>query len=113
MDRLIAIANTAGVNLDWLATGRGPKYQSHQAPPQRPPDLQVLPGGGQRLTGAELDASIDRRLGILRDILACIDDEARRATILDELLSRAQEVKRLDELEQAVEKLLATQKPRD
>ena len=114
MDRLIAIANTAGVNIDWLATGRGPKYQAQQAPPpQRPPDLQLLPGGGQRLTGAELEASIERRLDVLREILACIDDEARRATILDELLSRAQEVKRLDELEQAVEKLLAAQKPKD
>ena len=114
LDRVIAIANTAGVNIDWLATGRGPKYQAQQAPPpQRPPDLQLLPGGGQRLTGAELEASIERRLDVLREILACIDDEARRATILDELLSRAQEVKRLDELEQAVEKLLAAQKPKD
>ena len=114
-EALAAIART-GVNMTWLLTGEGEmrQAQSQQVPPpQRPPELRALPGGGQQLTGAELDASIKRRLALLEVIIAAIDDDGRRATILDELLSRAQEVKRLDELEQAVEKLLAAQKPKD
>lgn len=101
-DHLTAIAVAAGVTVDWLATGKGVKYSK---------DLKAAI---DRLDGAPPGAAGEfplalepyrRRLDALHGYLAQIDDDRDRDRIIADFLLRAEETKKIGELEQAVTEL--------
>jgi hypothetical protein len=96
MEKLVRMADVAGVTLDWLATGRGPKRRD----PQLIANIEELAG---------------KHAGRWEKIIALvegIEDEAARAAALDELFARAQSAAELAELRQAVKALTAAQQKR-
>lgn len=94
-DRLAAIAEVAGVTLDWLATGRGPKRRTDAQVPITP-DISASPYA--------------RRWEKIMALVEGIEDEPARAAALEELFARAQSAAELAELRQAVKALTAAQK---
>lgn len=95
MERLVRIADVAGVTLDWLATGRGPKRRTAAQVPVAP-DISASPYA--------------RRWEKIMALVDGIEDEAARAAALEELFARAQSAAELAELRQAVKSLTATLK---
>lgn len=95
MARLVRIAEVAGVTLDWLATGRGPKRRAGAQVPVTP-DISASPYA--------------RRWEKIMALVEGIEDEAARAAALEELFARAQSAAELAELRQAVKTLTATLK---
>ncbi len=88
-DSLRAFANT-GVNINWLLTGEGDiEANTKQSNPSPIPK--------------ELEDYTDR-LNAIHGLLAMMDDN-KRESVLDEIFTRVQEIKRIDELEQMVRKL--------
>ncbi|MDM7462925.1 MAG: helix-turn-helix domain-containing protein [Tepidimonas taiwanensis] len=91
MDRLIRIADAAGVSLEWLATGRGPMRRDHPKPaPDK--DFSAVPYA-RRL----------EKLGLLLGGLP----EQEAADLLDEMFARAHEASKRRALEQALTDLRA------
>jgi transcriptional regulator with XRE-family HTH domain len=88
---LARIAEAAGVSLDWLATGRGPKRRTEQ--PTDMPDLSRSPYA--------------RRWEKIIALIEGIEDDAARAAALEELFARAQSAADMAELRQAVRDLTA------
>ena len=95
MERLVRIAEVAGVTLDWLATGRGPKRRSDAQVPVTP-DVSASPYA--------------RRWEKIMALVEGIEDEEERSAFLDELFARARQTAELAELRQAVKALTAAQK---
>ncbi len=102
MDHLVSISAAAGVTVDWLATGKGVKYSK---------DLKAaidrLDGSPPGAAG-ELPLALEpyrRRLDALHGYLAQIDDDRDRDRIIADFLLRAEETKKIGELEQAVTEL--------
>lgn len=95
MDRLAAIAEVAGVTLDWLATGRGPKRRADAQAPATP-DISASPYA--------------RRWDKIMALVEGIEDEAARAAAIEELFARAQSAAEMAELRRAVKALTAAQK---
>jgi len=92
---LAKIADAAGVTLDWLATGRGPRRPE----PKQSTDFQEL----------EADPRA-RRWAMLRQLVEEIGDDGARGALLDEFFARAQKEAELDELKRAVRSLIAAQR---
>lgn len=94
---LAKIAQAAGVSLEWMATGRGPKYRL-QAPD--PPVEVQMARALSALTGQRA-----RRWERLIAIVEGIPDEDQREALLDELLARAQKDKEIIDLRLALQEL--------
>lgn len=90
MDRLSRIADVAGVTLDWLATGRGPKRRT-DAQTRATPDISSSPYG--------------KRWEKIIALVEAIEDDQQRDKAIDELFARAQSAAELAELRQAVRDL--------
>lgn len=95
MERLVAIAEVAGVTLDWLATGRGQKHRREAQP---------------RATIEDSASPYARRWEKIITLVEGIEDADQRAKALDELFARAQSAAELAELRQAVLQLQKTAK---
>ncbi|MBK7352645.1 MAG: hypothetical protein IPJ05_02635 [Nitrosomonas sp.] len=101
-DHLAAIASAAGVTIDWLATGKGIKYTRDLRHAE-----ERLRGSPPGVSG-ELPLALEpyrRRLDALHGYLAQIDDDRDRDRIIADFLLRAEETKKIGELEQAVTEL--------
>lgn len=98
-DKLVKIADAAGVTVDWLATGRGPMRR--EAAPQAA--SQGVPGSALKGVLREHHARRLEKIGLL---LAGMSEEDAEA-ILEEAFARAQEAAKRRELEQALQRLTA------
>ncbi|HMW70064.1 MAG TPA: hypothetical protein PKD44_11595 [Nitrosomonas sp.] len=103
-DALINISFATGVTIDWLVMGRGIKY------------VKDLKEAKKMLEGAQPRASdllpgmlepYRSRLDTLHEYLTQISDEKDRSRIIEDIILRAEELKRVDELEHAVRELRA------
>lgn len=90
LDASRAIAEAGGVTVDWLATGRGPRRRTAPEAASAP-----IPG---------------RRWAKLIELVEGIDDDQKRAAVLDDLFARAQDFAEREALRQAVAELRATLK---
>jgi transcriptional regulator with XRE-family HTH domain len=99
MDKLIAIAQAAGVTVEWLATGRGI---------QRAADLRKAEQAAN--SAAPQPSRYARRLDKIAQLIDAIEDDKEQSALVDELLSRAQEKAKMYELTQALAALRADQK---
>ena len=88
-ETLLAIAST-GVDLHWLLTGKG--------------DMRAPSNNGDSDAKTEADAELVRRLMAIEGLLSGIQDD-KRSAVLEEIFSRVQEAKRVDDLELLVGKL--------
>ncbi|MBW7863066.1 MAG: helix-turn-helix domain-containing protein [Candidatus Hydrogenedens sp.] len=75
VDRLVLIADGAGVSLEWLATGRGDKFGEA-------PVLGSLQGRGN----------------VLLKAIGGLEDEAEKAALLDEFQARVQKEKQFSDM---------------
>lgn len=91
MERLIRIADTAGVSLEWLATGRGP-MRREAAKPAPDQAFEAVPYA--------------RRLEKIGLLLADMPEQ-EAATFLEEMFARAQDATKRRELERALADLKA------
>ncbi len=90
---LAVIARVAGVTTDWLATGEGVRTRAELAALQRGRGAEgLLPP----------DHPHARRWAALIQLVEEEPDEARRDSILSDLLTRAQEAAELAQLRRAV-----------
>lgn len=99
-DKLVKIADAAGVTVDWLATGREPKYRSEarqaaQDQPQSSLDTLAAPHARRWQKIMELVESMP---------------EQEAAAFLDEAFARASQQSEIAELRQAVQTLTAALK---
>jgi transcriptional regulator with XRE-family HTH domain len=103
-DALYTISTATGVTIDWLVTGRGIKYVKDLRDAQ-----ERLKGAPPRATGSLPDAlePYRRRIDALHGYLAQIDDDRVRDRIISDFLLRAEELKEIGELKQAVTELRA------
>lgn len=94
------IADAAGVTVDWLATGREPKYRS-----QARQAAQNQPQGG-------LDALAAPHARRWQKIMELVESmpEQEAAAFLDEAFARASQQSEIAELRQAVQTLTAALK---
>ena len=100
-DKLVKIADAAGVTVDWLATGRGPRTRA-----------EAISSADQRVS-ASLDALAGRharRWSKLIELVESAPSPEEAEAILDELFARARQQAELAELRQAVRELTAKQK---
>jgi transcriptional regulator with XRE-family HTH domain len=100
-DKLVKIADAAGVTVDWLATGRGPRTRA-----------EAISSADQR-DSASLDALAGRharRWSKLIELVESSPSPEEAEAILDELFARARQQAELAELRQAVRELTAKQK---
>ena len=98
---LAKIADAAGVTVDWLATGRGPRTRA-----------EAISSADQR-DSASLDALAGRharRWSKLIELVESAPSPEEAEAILDELFARARQQAELAELRQAVRELTAKQK---
>jgi transcriptional regulator with XRE-family HTH domain len=100
MDKLIRMADAAGVTVDWLATGREPKYRSEarqaaQDQPQSSLDTLAAPHARRWQKIMELVESMP---------------EQEAAAFLDEAFARARDKAETAELKRAVQTLTAALK---
>lgn len=101
MDKLVRMADAAGVTVDWLATGRGPRTRA-----------EAISSADQR-DSASLDALAGRharRWSKLIELVESAPSPEEAEAILDELFARARQQAELAELRQAVRELTAKQK---
>lgn len=91
MERLIRIADAAGVSLEWLATGRGP-MRREAAKPAPDQAFEAVPYG--------------RRLEKIGQLLAGMDEQDA-AALLDELYARAHSAAEAAALRRALRELRA------
>lgn len=95
-DKLARIADVAGVTLDWLATGRGPKRR------------ELQPIGNVEEPSVKYAGRWEKIIALVEGI----EDEAARAAAIEELFSRAKSAAEMAELRQAVKDLKAAQQKR-
>ncbi len=98
-DKLVKIADAAGVTVDWLATGRGPRTRA-----------EAISSANQR-DSASLDALAGRharRWAKLIELVESAPTPEEADAILDEFFARARQQAELAELRQAVRDLTAT-----
>jgi transcriptional regulator with XRE-family HTH domain len=93
---LARIADAAGVTLDWLATGRGPKRR------------ELQPIGNVEEPSVKYAGRWEKIIALVEGI----EDEAARAAAIEELFARAQSAAEMAELRQAVKDLKAAQQKR-
>lgn len=96
MERLVRMAEAAGVTLDWLATGRGPKRR------------ELQPIGNVEEPSVKYAGRWEKIIALVEGI----EDEAARAAAIEELFARAQSAAEMAELRQAVKDLKAAQQKR-
>lgn len=96
-DKLVRMAQAAGVTLDWLATGRGPKRRTNAQ--------HIENVASSSITHA-------RRWEKIIALVEGIEDEQERAAFLEEIYARARQTAELAELRKAVRDLqTAIKKP--
>lgn len=99
---LAKIADAAGVTVDWLATGRGPRARA-----------EAREAAQNQGDSASLDALAGRharRWSKLIELVESAPSPEEAEAILDELFARARQQAELAELRQAVRELTAKQK---
>jgi transcriptional regulator with XRE-family HTH domain len=99
---LAKIADAAGVTVDWLATGRGPRTRA-----------EAREAAQNQGDSASLDALAGRharRWAKLIELVESAPSPEEAEAILDELFARARQQAELAELRQAVRELTAKQK---
>lgn len=97
---LAKIADAAGVTVDWLATGRGPRTRA-----------ELLKTEENQLDSASLDALAGphaRRWAKIIELVESAPSPEEAEALLNEFLARAREKTELAELRQAVRDLTAT-----
>lgn len=102
MDKLVRMADAAGVTVDWLATGRGPRTRA-----------EAREAAQNQGDSASLDALAGphaRRWSKLIELVESAPSPEEAEAILDELFARARQQAELAELRQAVRELTAKQK---
>ena len=102
MDKLVRMADAAGVTVDWLATGRGPRTRA-----------EAREAAQNQGDSASLDALAGRharRWSKLIELVESSPSPEEAEAILDELFARARQQAELAELRQAVRELTAKQK---
>jgi len=97
MERIVRIAEVAGVTLDWLATGLGPRRRADAQPRASIEDL-----AGQHA----------RRWEKIITLIEGIEDESAHVAAIEELFTRAQSSAEIADLRQAVKALTEAQKKR-
>ena len=110
VENLVLLASTAGVSVEWLATGRGIRRAVDMRKAEKALQagaFRVIEGEARPLTAAEQDASTARRLEAIAHLIAGLDSPREQAALLDEFLSRAQNAAEMHALKQAVAKLTA------
>ena len=113
MENLVLLASTAGVSVEWLATGRGIRRAADMRKAEKALQagaFRVIEGEARPLTAAEQEATTARRLEAIAQLIAGLDSPREQAALLDEFLSRAQSAAEMHALKQAVAKLTAAQK---
>ena len=101
-DKLVKIADAAGVTVDWLATGRGPRRRDDLLHSQRnQSDSMSL----EALAGPRA-----RRWAKIIELIEAAPTPAEAEAVIDELFARAKERIELAELRQAVRELTAERK---
>ena len=101
-DKLVKIADAAGVTVDWLATGRGPRTRA-----------EAREAAQNQGDSASLDALAGRharRWSKLIELVESAPSPEEAEAILDELFARARQQAELAELRQAIRELTAKQK---
>ncbi|MFZ3141549.1 MAG: helix-turn-helix transcriptional regulator [Polaromonas sp.] len=112
IDKAISIADAANVNIEWLATGRGPKMRGASLPSDTPAlvkhfDTQPQPGYEyERPLTVENIVLLDFLNGASKLLNELEPEEAKR--ILGEALNRVQDAHLLAKLSRTVEELRAT-----
>lgn len=99
---LAKIADAAGVTVDWLATGRGPRTRA-----------EAREAAQNQGDSASLDALAGhhaRRWAKIIELVESAPSPEEAEAILDELFARARQTAELAELRQAVKTLTATLK---
>ena len=113
VENLVLLASTAGVSVEWLATGRGIRRAADMRKAEKALQagaFRVIEGEARPLTAAEQEATTARRLEAIAQLIAGLDSPREQAALLDEFLSRAQSAAEMHALKQAVAKLTAAQK---
>lgn len=103
LENLSKIASTAGVTMDWLATGQGVKDSAELRRLSRPQKQQDI---------ADMSPEMEKYRGQLEAIaklVADIPDEGKRAALMTEFFARAQDAKQMAELKRTVADLRAAQ----
>jgi transcriptional regulator with XRE-family HTH domain len=111
LENLSKIASTAGVTIDWLATGQGVKdsaelrrlMQRDECPSEsaeRQPEPEASFPKLQKHAG---------QMEAIMKLLEDIEDEGDRAMLLNDFFARAQNAKQMDELKRTVADLRAAQ----
>ena len=108
-DALTAVAET-GCNINWLLTGKGEMRDVDREKALQDGAFRVIEGEARPLSAAELEASTARRLAAIAHLVAGLESPQEQATLLDDLLSRAQNAAEMHALKQAVAELRAAQK---
>jgi len=103
-DSLIGISLATGTTIDWLATGMGFKYVKDLRKAQK-----MFKEADPQAIGRIPDVleAYRRRLDTLHEYLAQIGDENDRSRIIEDIISRVEELKRVGELEHEVRELRA------
>ena len=104
-----AIAET-GCNINWLLTGKGEMRDVDREKALQDGAFRVIDGEARPLTAEDMAASLPRRLSALATLVDGLESPQEQAALLDDLLSRAQNVAEMRELKQAVAELRAAQK---
>ena len=113
VENLVLLASTAGVSVEWLATGRGIRRAADMRKAEKALQdgaFRVIEGEARPLTAAEQEATTARRLEAIAQLIAGLDSPREQAALLDEFLSRAQNAAEMHALKQAVAELRAAQK---
>lgn len=105
-EALAAIAET-GCNINWLLTGKGEMRDVDREKALQAGAFRVIEGEARPLAAAELEASTARRLAAIAHLVAGLESPQEQATLLDDLLSRAQNAAEMHELKRAVAELRA------
>ncbi|HCO78260.1 MAG TPA: transcriptional regulator [Rhodocyclaceae bacterium] len=99
-DKLVKIADAAGVTVDWLATGRGPRSRA-----------ELMKTEENQRDSASLDALAGphaRRWAKLIELVESALNPEEAEALLNEFLARARQQAELAELRQAVRDLTAS-----
>ena len=110
VENLVLLASTAGVSVEWLATGRGIRRAADMRKAEKALQagaFRVVEGEARPLNQEEQEASTTRRLEAIAQLVAGLESPREQAALLDEFLSRAQNAAEMHALKQAVAELRA------
>ena len=113
VENLVLLASTAGVSVEWLATGRGIRRAADMRKAEKALQagaFRVIEGEARPLTAEDMADSLPRRLSALATLVDGLESPQEQAALLDDLLSRAQNAAEMHALKQAVAELRAAQK---